>query len=263
MLLGTRNLTKEYELHRPFCRPVISRVLDNVDFQIDAGSVTAVVGASGSGKSTLSRCLAGLEPSTRGVVTYRGTDITRLSQPDRRDFRRNVQIVFQHAAASINPRFIAAEAVAEPLRIAKTGNGHEQMQIAIYWMEQVGLSAAIAEKPALELSGGERQRLAIARALISIPQVIIFDESFSALDLPLAFRILSLLDRLRGSSGMTYLFIGHDLTLLSRICTDVAVMYGGRIVERASMSHFLSGPAHPYSRELVQAVRRLSEARCG
>jgi ABC-type glutathione transport system ATPase component len=133
--------------------------------------------------------------------------------------------------------------------------------MAIYWLEQVGLSAAAA-RPAGELSGGERQRLAIARSLITIPQVIIFDESFSALDLPLASRILSLLDRLRAAYGFTYLLIGHDLTQLSRICTDVAVMYGGRIVEREPMHHLLLAPAHAYSRELVQAVPRFPEDWC-
>lgn len=262
MLLEAWGLTKKYALRRLSGKTVISQALDNVDFQIETGSVTAVAGASGSGKSTLSRCLAGLELPTRGVVSYHGTDISRLSKPDWLDFRRNVQIVFQDAAASINPRFTAAATVAEPLRIWRRGNGREQAQMAIYWMEQVGLSATVAGKPALELSGGERQRLAIARALISLPQVIIFDESFSALDLLLTSRILGLLDRLRASYGFTYLFISHDLALLSRICTTVAVMYGGRIVEREAMSRFLSGPAHAYSRELVQTIPRFPEKRC-
>jgi ABC-type dipeptide/oligopeptide/nickel transport system ATPase subunit len=262
MLLEARDLTKQYALRRLFGGTVISRALNNVDFQIETGSVTALAGASGSGKSTLSRCLAGLESPTRGVVSYRGTDMIGLSKPDRLDFRRNVQIVFQHAAASINPRFTAAAAIAEPLRISRKGDEHEQTQLAMYWMEQVGLSATAAKKPALELSGGERQRLSIARALISVPQAIIFDEAFSALDLPLTSRILGLLDRLRVSYGFTYLFVGHDLTLLSRICTTVAVMYGGRIVERESMNHFLSVPAHAYSRELVRAVPRILESRC-
>jgi peptide/nickel transport system ATP-binding protein len=262
MLLETHSLTKTYAERRGFSKPLTFRALDNVDFQVDGGSVTAVVGASGSGKSTLSRCLAGLEKPTLGAVSYCGTDVTRLSKPDWRIFRRNVQIVFQHASASINPRFTAAAAVAEPLRIAAKGNRREQTQRATYWMEQVGLSPTAAGKPALELSGGERQRLAIARSLISLPQVIIFDESFSSLDPPLASRILSLLDRLRASHGFTYIFIGHDLALLSRICTEVAVMYGGRIVERETVHHFLSAPAHAYSRELVQAIPRLPEDWC-
>lgn len=259
MLLETRSLSKTYVTRRLFAKPVTFRALDNIDFQVDAGAVTAVAGASGSGKSTLGRCLAGLEQPTRGIVSYCGADVTGLSKPDRRVFRRNVQMVFQNAAASINPRFTAAAAVAEPLRIAGKGSRREQTQMATYWMEEVGISSAAAGKPALELSGGERQRLAIARSLISIPQVIIFDESFSSLDPPLASRILRLLDRLRASYGFTYIFIGHDLALLSRICADVAVMYGGRIVEREPVSHFLAAPAHPYSRDLVQAIPRVPE----
>jgi peptide/nickel transport system ATP-binding protein len=259
MLLEARSLTKTYVTRRLFGKPSPFRALDNVDFQIEKGSVTAVAGGSGSGKSTLSRCLAGLEKPTGGIVNFWGTDVTRLSPPKRRRFRRNVQMVFQHAAASINPRFTAAAAIAEPLRIAAPGNRREQTQMAAYWMEQVGLSAASAEKRAWELSGGERQRLAIARALICMPQVIIFDESFSSLDPPLASRVLGLLDRLRASHGFTFILIGHDLAQLSRICTEVAVMYGGRIVERETVQHFLSAPAHAYSRELVQAIPRIPE----
>jgi peptide/nickel transport system ATP-binding protein len=262
MLLETRSLTKTYAIRRLLAKPATFRALDDVDFEVDAGSVTAVVGASGSGKSTLCRCLAGLEKPTGGTVSYCGTDVTRLPPPDWHVFRRSVQIVFQHAAASINPRFTAAAAVAEPLRIAAQGDRREQTQRATYWMEQVGISAGAAGKPALELSGGERQRLAIARSLISIPQVIIFDESLSSLDPPLASRILGLLDRLRASHGFTYIFIGHDLALLSRICTEVAVMYGGRIVEREPVHHFLSAPGHAYSRELVQAIPRIPEDWC-
>jgi ABC-type glutathione transport system ATPase component len=261
VLIETRGLTKEYALRTLFSKPSVSRALTNVHFQIETGSVTALVGASGSGKSTLARCLAGLEPPTRGVVTYRGTDISRMTKPQRRQFRQNVQIVFQDAAAAINPRFTAAAAVSEPLRIAGIGNKQEQRQIAVYWMEQVGLSGALATRPALELSGGERQRLALARSLVSTPEVIIFDESFSALDLPLATQILSLLERLRASFGFTYLLIGHNLTMLARICQCVAVMQGGRIVERQSMRDFLSASAHGWSRELVQAVPRISERR--
>lgn len=262
MFLETRSLTKTYATRRFFSKPVTFRALDNVDFHVECGSVTAVVGASGSGKSTLGRCLAGLEQPTGGTVSYCGSDVTRLSKPDWRTFRRSVQIVFQNAAASINPRFTAAAAVAEPLRIAGEGNRREQTQMANYWLEQVGISSAAGGKPALELSGGERQRLAIARVLISLPQVIIFDESFSSLDPPLASRILRLLDRLRSSRGFTYLLIGHDLALLSRICTDVAVMYGGRIVEREPVRHFLSAPAHAYSRDLVQAIPRVPDDWC-
>jgi peptide/nickel transport system ATP-binding protein len=137
------------------------------------------------------------------------------------------------------------------------GNERERKQQATHWMEQVGLPASAAARPALEFSGGERQRLAIARSLISHPEMIIFDEPFSALDLPVATRLLNLLGRLRASHGLTYLFIGHDLTMLARVCSEVVVMCGGRIVERGAIEHVISSPAHFYSQELVRAIPRV------
>jgi peptide/nickel transport system ATP-binding protein len=253
-LLNARGLTKEYERKTFLSKPAIARAVDSVDFHLEKASVTALVGASGSGKSTLSRCLAGLEAPTRGVVAYRGMEISRMTRAQMREYRRKVQIVFQEAAGTINPRFSVAQAISEPLRIAGVGDRGERRHRAIYWLEQVGLSAAVADKPALQLSGGERQRLAIARSLISNPEVIVFDESFSALDPLVESRLHNLLARLRASYNLTYLFIGHDLTMLARICSEVVVMYGGKIVERASTRTFFAAPAHAYSRELVRAI---------
>jgi ABC-type glutathione transport system ATPase component len=257
VLIEARSLTKEYTRKSFFSELVTVRAIDNADFHVEEASVIALVGASGSGKSTLARCLAGLERPTRGTILYRGEDIFSMSQPQMRDYRRKVPIVFQEAASTINPRFTAASAVAEPLKIAGMRSRQERNERAIHWMAQVGLKRPAADRPALELSGGERQRLAIARALIANPEVIIFDESFSALDLPVATRILTLLDRLRDPGNLTYLFIGHNLALLARICQDVAVMYEGRIVDRESMQNFLTRPTHAYSRELVRAIPRL------
>jgi ABC-type oligopeptide transport system ATPase subunit len=256
-LLAARGLTKEFPRQGVFARPRICRAVDSVDFFIPQSLVMALVGASGSGKSTLGRCLVGLETPTRGQVLYQGVDIAGRTLAQMRDYRRRVQIVFQEAAGSINPRFTAAAAVSEPLRIAHTGNRAEQRDQALYWMEQVGLPPELADRPALECSGGQRQRLGIARALISQPAIVIFDEAFSALDLPVETHILELLVRLRESYDLTYLLISHDLTLLSRICSQAAVMYQGKIVERTTMESLLSNPVHPYSRELVGAIPRL------
>jgi ABC-type glutathione transport system ATPase component len=256
VLLDIRGLTKEYAFKSFFLKSPIARAVDNIDFQIEEASVTALVGASGSGKSALSRCLAGIEMPTRGAIKYRGTDVCFMTKAQIRDYRRNVQMVFQDAAGTINPRLTAARAVSEPLEIRGVGTPKEHKKRAIYWLEQVGLPGAVADRPALELSGGERQRLAIARVLISSPEVVIFDESFSALDLPVATRLLAMLDRLRASDGLTYLFVGHDLCLTPAICSEVAVMYKARIVEKRHMQDLLSAPEHPYSRKLVQAIPR-------
>ena len=257
MLLETHSLTKEYTRKNLPSKPVTVRALDNVDFRIGRCSSLALVGASGSGKSTLARCLGGLEKPSGGAITFRGTDLSRMSSAEIRNYKRKVQIVFQDPAGTINPRFTAASAVSEPLDITAVGSPDERRERATYWMEQVGLRTALAQRPALELSGGERQRLAIARALIVNPEVIIFDESFSALDLPVAGHVLALLRRLREDYGLTCLFIGHNLTLLARFCTEVAVMYQGRIVESGPMQQFLTAPAHPYSRALAGAIPHL------
>lgn len=241
-LVTVHGLTKDYGRRRFFSRPVITRALDQVDFHVEKASATALIGASGSGKSTLARCMVGLETPTSGSIDYHECD------------RRRIQIVFQEPATTINPRFTAEAAVSEPLRIAGIGNRRERREAALYWMGQLGLPSEYAERPALRLSGGERQRLAIARALISSPEAVIFDESFSALDLPLARRVLTVLASLRQSQNLTCLFIGHDLTMLARICSEVAVMCAGRIVERAPMQTFLQSPAHRYSRELVRSI---------
>ncbi len=257
MLLETQGLTKEYSRRNFFSKPVMVRALDHVDFHIDYGSVTALVGASGSGKSTLARCLAGLERPTGGAVLYRGKDVSHMTRDEMRDYGRKVQIVFQGAAGTINPRFSAVTAISEPLRIAGVGNRREREQSATYWMEQVELPAVAAKRPALELSGGERQRLVIARSLISNPEVIIFDESFSALDLPVATRLFDLLGRLRASYHLTYLFIGHDLTLMAPVAREVAVMCTGKIVERGATQSLILSPVHPYSQQLVRAIPRV------
>jgi peptide/nickel transport system ATP-binding protein len=257
LLIAARGITKYYGRGRLFSNPRITRALDNVDFHLERASATALIGPSGSGKSTLARCIVGLERPTSGSIEYRGCDIRRVANCEQRQYRRRIQIVFQEPATTINPRFTAEAAVSEPLGIAGIGSRRERREAALHWMDQLGLPTEYADRPALRLSGGERQRLAIARALISSPEVIIFDESFSALDLPLARRVLTCLAGLRQSQNLTCLFIGHDLTMLAQVCSDIAVMHAGRIVEREPMRSFLRSPAHHYSRELVRSIPSL------
>jgi ABC-type glutathione transport system ATPase component len=251
-LLETCGLRVEYK------RGLLSRfgklALDGVDFHIDEGACTGLAGGSGSGKSTLARCLAGLEKPTSGVVLFRSADISRYDRARWIAYRKNVQLVFQDAAGSLNPRFTAADAVSEPLRITGVGSPAERRRRATASMEEVGLPASAANRPALEFSGGQRQRLAIARALAADPDAVLFDESFSGIDDSVQRSILELLARLRQSRRLTYLFISHDLGLLARICDEVAILHRGRVVERASTADLLVKPSHPYSQELVAAI---------
>jgi peptide/nickel transport system ATP-binding protein len=237
-----------------FFSRAVTVALDRLDFHIAAGICTGLAGASGSGKSTLARCLAGLERPTAGEVLYCGADIYRFSRAERLAHQRRIQLVFQDAAGSLNPRFTAALAISEPLRIAGLGNAAERHRRATELLEEVGLPASAANRPALEFSGGQRQRIAIARALAAAPEAILFDEALSCLDEPTQTSILELLERLRDAHRLTYLFVSHDLGLLARICREAAILHRGRLVERAAMVDLLAAPRHPYSRELIAAI---------
>jgi ABC-type glutathione transport system ATPase component len=256
LLLDAHNLTKKYVQNRFPSRTWITVAVDNVTLSIDKGSVLALVGASGSGKSTLVKCLLGLEKPTSGSAFYRGTNISQFTRSQAIQFRRKVQLVFQDASAALNPHFTAAAAVSEPLRIAGIGTWAQRRMQAIRWLGEVDLLPEMADRPALEFSGGERQRLAIARALILNPELVVFDEAFSALDNSIQGRLIDLVLELRRAHNFTCLFVSHDLGFLARICQTAAVMNQGRIVERTSMDALLSSPGHPYSIELVRAIPR-------
>jgi ABC-type glutathione transport system ATPase component len=256
-VLEARGLTRKYVQKRLAGRERVVAAVDNVSLAIDKGSVMALVGASGSGKSSLVRCLLGLERPSGGTVFYRGTDISLFTRAQAFEFRRKVQLVFQDASAALNPRFTAAAAIAEPLTIAGIGTPARRRIEAMRWMSEVHLLPEMAGRPALEFSGGQRQRLAIARALIGNPELVIFDEAFSALDNSVQGHLVELLCELRRAHDFTCVLVSHDLTFLGRICETVAVMNQGKIVEQTSMDALLSSPRHPCSQELVRAISRL------
>jgi ABC-type dipeptide/oligopeptide/nickel transport system ATPase subunit len=256
-LLEARGLRMVYSRASVLSR-FVKVALDGVDFHIEEGSCTGLAGGSGSGKSTLARCLAGIEKPTGGEVLFRGTNIASYSRAQRLAFRKAVQLVFQDAAGSLNPRFTAATAVSEPLRIAGAGNTAERRRKAVQLIQEVGLPASAADRPALEFSGGQRRRLTIARALAAASEVILFDEALSGMDESVQGSILELLAQLREVHRLTYLFISHDLGLLARICGEIAVLHRGRVVERALTRDLLNAPTHPYSQELVAAIPPLS-----
>ena len=256
-LVEARALRKEYAPRNSFNGGSKTVAVDDVDFVIRQGSICGLAGASGSGKSTLARCMAGLESPTGGEVLFRGAGIGALPKTGRIQFHHCVQLVLQDASNALNPRFGAARAIAEPLAVAGIGTAASRRSQALYWMEALGLEIAAADRPVLEFSGGQRQRLTIARALTGNPELVIFDESFSALDLPLRAQTLDLLRALHEKQRCDYLLISHDLSLLAPICDEIAVMYRGRIVEIARAAELLSNPAHEYSRKLVQAIPRM------
>ena len=250
-LLQVHGLTKSYYRRRWFGPPTVAHTaLDAVSFTLDRGQTLAVIGASGSGKTTLARCLAQFETPTSGEILFAGMPLS----PSR---RLDVQLIFQQPAASLNPRFTAAEIVEEPLVIQSTGTRAERRERASHALELTGIARSALGKRSHEFSGGERQRLAIARALVGEPKLLILDESFNGLDPALARQIAGLLEELQERLCVAYLLISHDLSLVAGMASEIAVMEGGRIVERAPAAALTARPEHPRTRELLLAARIL------
>ena len=233
--------------------------ITEVSFEIRAGETLALVGASGSGKSTVARCVTRLERPHAGRICFDGIDIAQLSRRELAPFRPKIQIIFQDAVTSINPRFTAAEAVEEPLRILGKSQSERRI-IAERLMQEVSLSPDWLSRSVMEFSGGQRQRLAIARALATRPQLLVLDEALSGLDLSTQAQITKLLFGLQESHGLTYLLISHDLTHAIQIANIVAVMSHGRIVEQGSSERVFSAPQHEETKKLLAAVDSVKSA---
>jgi oligopeptide/dipeptide ABC transporter ATP-binding protein len=245
-LLEVRDLSKRFET-----RGGNLLALDGVELELERGGTLGLVGESGSGKSTLARCLAGLERPSSGSIRLAGNELAGLSQRAWLPHRRRIQMVFQDPGGSLDPRRRAAAIVAEPLEIHGIG---EPARRARELLESVGLSGRHAVSFPHELSGGEKQRVAIARAIALEPEILICDEPTSALDVRVQAQILELLAELRERLGLAILFISHDLAVVSEICREVAVLYLGRVVERASTEALFADPRHPYTRALISAA---------
>ena len=260
-LVRVSGLSKQYVQRGAFSRRkfVIDAVRD-VDLEIQPQCLTALVGESGSGKSTLARCLAMLERPDKGEIWFEGEEISRRRAKELASLRPKIQMVFQDSAGALNPRFSAAEIIAEPLEIQRRCGGDKVRRRACELMEEVGLSPDWADRRPLEFSGGQRQRLAIARAIALQPAFLILDESLSKLDLIRQAQILQLLSDLQTSHALTYLLICHDLTLVRRVADFVLVMHHGEIVERGTRQEVLASPQHVHTRYLMSSVRDLESA---
>src|SRR5690242_9887423 len=259
-LLEVKDLVKNYTRRKLGGRREELRALDAVSFSIFRGTTLAIVGESGSGKSTLAFCLACLEKPTSGAIRFEETDIHELDEKSLRGIRRKIQLIFQDPASSFNPRWKVVEILAEPLALPGNVSREEMRSRARTLLQQVGLSSNMEEKLASELSGGQRQRLAIARALILEPKLLILDEALSALDCSVQAQIANLLVELQRSCGMTYLFISHDLAMAAHLADEIAVMSNGRIVEQAPPDKILKQPQTAITRELLAVVPRLHPA---
>jgi ABC-type oligopeptide transport system ATPase subunit len=260
-LLEVENLVKTYSRRQLVGPREEVRALERISFSIFSGTTLAIVGESGSGKSTLAFCLACLERATSGTIRFEERVISKSDEKDLRPIRKKIQLIFQDPASSFNPRWNVRKVLTEPLALQGNLSREEMRERAYALLEQVGLPSSMEEKLPSELSGGQRQRLAIARALMLEPKLLILDEALSALDCSVQAQIANLLVELQDSLGMTYLFITHDLAMAVHLADEIAVMSKGRIVEQGLPEEILSQPQAGITRELLAAVPRLDSAR--
>lgn len=246
--------------HFPIRKGVFARVagavraVDNVSFSIARGKTLALVGESGSGKTTTGRLLLRLIEPTAGRIEFDGEDISAYSRRQLRPLRKRMQLIFQDPGGSLNPRMTVYSVLAEAIGAHNLRPRAQRRDRVMELLELVGLPADAADRYPHEFSGGQRQRIGIARALAVEPDLIVADEPVSALDVSIQAQILNLLEDLQKKLGLTYLFVGHDLSVIQHIADDVAVMYLGRIVEIGPVERIFADPAHPYTKALLSAV---------
>ena len=248
-LLSVRNLVVEYPVDHG-----VHRAVDDVSFDVARGRTLAVVGESGCGKSTIAKSLVRLITPTSGQILLDGTDIAQLPERQLRPMRSRIQMVFQDPYGSLDPHLTAQQIVGEPLQLQGVRSRSERDAEAARLLDLVGLpTSALTRRPA-EFSGGQRQRIGIARALASRPDVLVCDEATSALDVSVQAQVLRLLVELQEATGVTYLFISHNLGVVREISQTVIVMSKGRIVETGATGTVLASPVEPYTRALRAAA---------
>lgn len=249
-LLQVRDLKKYFKTPGGMLHAV-----DGITFDLEEGKTLGVVGESGCGKSTLGRVILGLLDATSGSVLFEGKETIGVSKHQRKDLRKNMQIIFQDPFSSLNPRMCVSELIAEPLKVygvCKTKEERDKRVAEL--METVGLAERLAFAYPHELDGGRRQRIGVARALALNPKFIVCDEPVSALDVSIQAQILNLLQDLQEQQGLTYIFITHDLSVVKHISDDILVMYVGSMVEKCPSKKLFQAPLHPYTKGLLSAI---------
>ncbi|MEE8703433.1 MAG: ATP-binding cassette domain-containing protein [Olsenella sp.] len=253
-LLRVEHLTKSYPLAGKGFRRERFRAVDDLSFEIGEGEVYGLVGESGSGKSTTGRLILGLERPDSGSVLYRGRDLVGLSERERKPLRREMQLVFQDSSAAFDPRNRAGRILEEPLVIAGEGDAAERRERALESLALVGLQREHYDAFPHELSGGQRQRLNLARALITGPRLLICDEPVSALDVSVQAQVLNLLVGLRRKTGVSMLFITHDMRVVRHMADRMGVLHHGRLVEEGPALEVIAHPQDSYTRSLIDAI---------
>lgn len=225
--------------------------IDRVSFSISAGSTLGLVGASGAGKSSIARTIIGLVEPDTGEILFKGKDISQMDPRQLMATRQRMQLVFQEPSASLSPRRTIEQTLLEPLQHFSIGDAHHRQKKMRQTLQTVGLDTDVLQRYPHQFSSGQQQRIAIARALVTDPELLIADEAVSSLDVSIQAQILQLIQTLQKDHGITFLFISHDLAVIRQIADDVAVTYRGQMLEQSSADRFFSDPAHPYSKALL------------
>ena len=234
------------------------KAVNGISFDIHEGEVLSLVGESGCGKSTVGRTLTHLEPSTSGQALFNGQDILPMTAAAFRPMRRDIQMIFQDPFASLNPRLTIEQTLAEPLFIhGLAATKTEARTLIADTLELVGMDPKVMQRYPHEFSGGQRQRIGIARVMILKPRLVIADEAVSALDVSIQAQVLNLIKKLQRDSGVSMLFISHDLGVVRHISDRVAVMYQGEIVETGDKQQIFDAPQHAYTQKLLSSILRV------
>ena len=249
-LLEIRHLRKYF----PVAGGATLKAIDNVSFEIFRGETFGLVGESGCGKSTIGRTIVKLYEPSGGEIYYDGKDITKFNAAQRKNFTRNVQMIFQDPYASLDARMTVGDIIGEGIDIHRLYSGAQRQEVIYDCLEKVGLHREHANRFPHEFSGGQRQRIGIARSLAINPKFIVCDEPISALDVSIQAQIVNLLIKLQKEMGLTYLFIAHDLSMVKYISERVGVMYLGKLMELADSIEMYKNPMHPYTRALFSAI---------
>jgi peptide/nickel transport system ATP-binding protein len=250
IILEVKELTKHFKTKKGALHAV-----DGINFTLERGKTLGLVGESGCGKSTTGRTILRLIEPTSGETLFEGRDVNKFNKKELREFRKDMQLIFQDPYSSLDPRKTVAQIIAEPLIVNKIVDGKEAVEARVNeLMELVGLAPRLYNTYPHELDGGRRQRIGIARALALNPKFIICDEPVSALDVSIQAQILNLLKELQEKMGLSYIFITHDLSVVNHFSDDIAVMYLGKIVEKAPSEELFANPVHPYTQALLSAI---------
>lgn len=262
-ILEVKNLKKYFPIKKGLLLREVGQVkaVDDVSFSVRRGETLGLVGESGCGKSTLGRAIIRLYEPTAGEVQFKSKNFLSLKGPELRKIRRDMQMIFQDPAASLDPRMTVAQILAQPFSIHGMLDSSEREAKVRQLLETVGLRASHANRYPHEFSGGQKQRICIARALALEPSLIICDEPVSALDVSIQAQILNLMKDLQEKFNLTYVFISHDLSVIEHLCDRIAVMYLGKIVEVATREELFRNPQHPYTQALIAAIPRIGQGK--